>query len=188
MHFIDSLKRVRHCRIPVNSESNAKQLTMQSVAEHSFSLSHLAMLFGQRHKLKESVQLRLIQLALVHDDHKAVSGQPLTNNLFRSEYEHRKKLSIQMIRDRSGEDGKFIRRLWRQYAKGKDEAVLLLRQLHELDLCYQAYTHYQRGELDGSFENILLAARQQIKDPRILPELDQLSRAYKRQSKARTIA
>lgn len=156
----------------------------ESVAEHSFRLALMAMVFGERKKLDVN---KVVKMAIIHDLPEAICGDVATtpndekNLELQKEKHKREEQALEKVL--AGLEGKIkeeIWKLWQEYEKKESEEAKLVFELDRLEGIFQAREYEDRknfkvtleefyefgnvrlraGELKAVFE-ILMSERQQ---------------------------
>ncbi len=132
----------------------------ESVADHSYRLALMAMLFGPRLGLNVEKMLRL---ALVHDLAEARLGD-LTpaQGIPREEKQRREAIAFsEVVGDLP--EGPALYDLWREYDAGATPEAQALRQLDKLELALQALEYERETGLD--LDEFWNSARAALSDP-----------------------
>ena len=145
----------------------------ESVAEHSYGVSMLAMLLSDDfpHKID---QHKLLQLALLHDVGEVNAGDITPADGVASEEKHRReRTGIESVFGRLAERQHWIS-LWEEYSAETSPEASLVRELDRLEMAIQAIA-YHRSE-GTQIQEFLASAAAEIESPPIRRLLDEISR------------
>src|SRR5579884_3285114 len=112
----------------------------ESVADHSFRLALMALLFGSRLGLNVE---KMVHMALIHDLAEARTGDLTPGDRVTStEKQERERVAFGQIVERLPE-GSALDDLWREYESGASREARIVRQLDKLEMALQAL-EYER--------------------------------------------
>lgn len=147
----------------------AKIKNPESVAEHSFRMTIMAMFLAKKLKCSQN---KLIKLCLLHDVAEAICGDLVLDyseyfqeqkkrriykkiGITKKEKERMEKKSIKKLCKMPGQrEGKELEGIWKEFAEGKTREARMARQLDKLEMLLQA-TEYKR---EKKFSNHLFNA------------------------------
>lgn len=130
----------------------------ESVAEHTYRVAIMAMLFAPEHNLD---QLKLIKMALIHDlgevfigDIKWETGKKIVGQ--QKEKHRDEKKAIKEMFKRNIDYQEFVK-LWKEFNDQKTEEAKLLKEIDKLEMAAQAYEYEKNGhdkeKLDEFWDN-----------------------------------
>ncbi len=158
----------------------------ESVADHSFRLALMALLFGARLGLNVE---KMIHLALIHDLAESRTGD-LTpvDRVTPTEKQERERVAFGQIVERLPE-GPALDDLWREYESGASREARIVRQLDKLEMALQALEyerHYGRHleklrpgprlrtSMEGWADQFWSSARAALSEPLLIEFYDEL--------------
>lgn len=127
----------------------------ESVSDHSFRVSFMAMLIAQEY---DCDQLKLIKMALVHDVGESIAGDDVLNigtqQVASKEDKHAKeKAAMQEI---FGANFSEYYKLWAEFEAQETREAIILKQIDKLEMMLQALEYERAGypadELDEFWE------------------------------------
>jgi 5'-deoxynucleotidase YfbR-like HD superfamily hydrolase len=107
----------------------------ESVADHSYRLSVLVMLFSEKLSLNTS---KLLKMALIHDLVEAETGDILSHE--KNGFEEEKEIALELF---SGVPEFYS--LWEEFEKGETEEAIVLKQLDKLEMIIQSLEYKKEG-------------------------------------------
>jgi len=123
----------------------------ESVADHSFRLALMAMVFADEEGLDAG---RAVKLALVHDLPEAVCGDAVAMpgdeerpERRREKFEREQKALEQLLERLGGRAALEIRTLWGEFEERKTGEAILVYELDRLEAIFQAKEYAERQEL-----------------------------------------
>ncbi len=158
----------------------------ESVADHSFRLALMALLFGSRLGLNVE---KMVHLALIHDLAEARTGD-LTpaDRVTSSEKRERERVAFGQIVEKLPE-GLVLDDLWREYESEASPEARIVRQLDKLEMALQAleyerlYGRYleklrprtrRRASVEGWADQFWSSARAALSEPLLIEFYDEL--------------
>jgi putative hydrolases of HD superfamily len=148
---------------------------IESVADHSFALSLLCLLEGERRSYNVE---RLLKLALLHDLEEAITGdltpqdkESREKNVVRAE-----KISAreQLLSYFPEENQRAYRELWSELENEKSKEAQLVHELDRLEMALQA-NEYAKGGIEATkLKEFYESSRAAIKDPKLKRLLDEI--------------
>lgn len=162
VNFFEMSGRLK--RIPRSGWVNVGIDSPESVADHTFRTAILCMIFSDLESLDE---LKMLQMALIHDLPEAITGDltpsERTSMAKKREEEAMKKLLCLLPERQRVKYGN----VWREYEECKTAEAKAVRQLEKLEMALQA-KEYERAELTKeSLERFFKSAEKAIVSPTI---------------------
>ncbi len=147
----------------------------ESVADHSYSVAVMAMLFGDNAKMDTC---KMIRMALLHDIAESITGD-LTPEMTSPENKLAlEKAAIEKIIHTLPEPLRIkYRALWDEYSAQKSAESVLVHEVDKLDMALQASTYAKEGT--SSFENLKIffdSAKKSINNQEIKSMFDLFSK------------
>lgn len=134
LHYVGKLKRVKRTGWVVQGVKNS-----ESVAEHSYRVSVLAMLLAKKFDLDEN---KIIKMALIHDLSEGVSGDIVlekglkkitpAEEKFKREEKAIKKIFLKL------DEGDEYYKLWTDYVNQSSKEAKFLKQIDKIEMVIQA--------------------------------------------------
>jgi len=136
----------------------------ESVADHVFRTTFLAMVYGD---LKGLDSEKMMRMALLHDLPEIITGdlrpEEKTAKLREEEYEAMKKILSYLPR---GLRDSYMK-TWREFEEGTSQEAKLVRELDKLEMAMQALEYQQEGYKKERLEEFLIYAKAHIKNPEV---------------------
>jgi len=145
-HLVERLKLERR-----KGWANRGMKQAESVADHSFRLVLMAMVFAERQGLDAG---KAVNMALVHDLPEAVVGDIVANpgdednvELCRAKHEREERALEEILANLDGKAAEKIRALWQEFEKRESKEASLVYELDRLEAIFQAQEYANRQEL-----------------------------------------
>lgn len=140
----------------------------ESVAEHSFRLALLAMVFAERKGLDVC---KAVKLALVHDLPEAVCGDVASRvkeemeAVSNGEKKAREEKALgELVKGLSEGLAGEIKELWLEFEEGKSAEAVLVRELDRLEAIFQAQEYEKKGNFKVALQEFYDYADARVKD------------------------
>jgi len=149
----------------------------ESVAEHSFMLALMAMLFAEKEKLNVN---KAVQMALVHDLPEALCGdiasrakeeQQQCSN--KEKHEREEKALKEILKNLDSKTAKKILSLWHEFEQRKSREAKLVYELDRLEAIFQAVEYERKGNFTVSLQEFYDFADARLKN-KLLREMFEL--------------
>ncbi len=143
----------------------------ESVAEHSFMLALMAMLFAEGEKLNVC---KAVKMALVHDLPEAICGdiasrgkeeQQQCSN--REKHEREEKALKEILRSLDSKTAKKILSLWHEFEQRKSREAKLVYELDRLEAIFQAIEYECKGNFTVSLQEFFDYADARLRNKRL---------------------
>jgi putative hydrolase of HD superfamily len=145
----------------------------ESVADHSYRVALMAMVYSDLRKLDAGKAMRM---ALLHDLPEALVGDSIPGE--RTPPEKRRLESAAMsdiLKDLPPELSERYHSVWHELEEGKSAEAKLVKELDKVELAIQA-DEYRKGNPTPVFEEFIRSARSRVDDPELLSIIDSLAR------------
>ncbi len=136
----------------------------ESVADHTYRTAIFCMIYADKKSLD---QLKLLQMALIHDLPEAITGD-LTPANKRADSEKKENIAITQILNYfpKRQKEKYLR-IWKEYKDGKTREAKAVRQLEKLEMALQA-KEYEKAKLTKqSLKRFIESAEDAITNPEL---------------------
>ena len=150
----------------------------ESVADHSFRLALMAMVFAKRQKLDVG---KAVKMAIVHDLPEAICGdvasrineadQKISN---KEKQENEIKALEEMLGFLDKELAEEIRELWHEFELKKSPEARLVYELDRLEAVFQAHEYEQRGNFKVSLKEFSDYMEDRLGNPELLKAFELL--------------
>lgn len=151
----------------------------ESVAEHSYRLSLLAMILAEESGVN---QLKLIKMALVHDLAEGIVGDIVLekgSKQISSPEEKFKKESGAMKKIFSNlKEGEEYYNLWLEYEKQESKEAKLLKQLDKIEMVMQAL-EYEKEHDPKKLDEFWVNTKKYLKDEHLITLFNKLNKLRK---------
>ncbi len=167
--FLEKVNRLKEIRRSGWVERGVKEA--ETVAEHSFTMSLIALVLGLKRK---DIDLdRLLKMILVHDLPEAVTGDLIAKeywngghmpkgDIYRLEQKEMKRISEELGLPE-------LLELWEEFEEGKTKEARLARSIDKFEMIHQALEYKKTGNykkgIDGFWDEKNLSY---LKDPELL--------------------
>lgn len=128
----------------------------ESVADHSFRLALLALVFAERQKLDVN---RCVLMALLHDlpeilvgDVATMPGDEDNAGLQREKHRREEKAMKEIAGKLDGESGEQMMQLWQEFEKRESKEAVLVYELDRLEAIFQAQEYAGRQQLKARLQ------------------------------------
>jgi len=162
-HLVEKLKQEKRQGWLVKGVKEA-----ESVADHSFRLALMAMVFAKRQGLNES---KAVKMALVHDLPEAICGDVanrVKEELQQIPNKEKQEREIRALEEMLGflEQGlaKEVRELWMEFEFKKSPEARLVFELDRLEAIFQAREYESRGNFEVSLQEFFDYANGRLKN------------------------
>jgi len=144
----------------------------ESVAEHCFAMSAIAMVLSDQKKLDTH---KVLKMALLHDLAEALVGDITPEQMPRSKKKSLEDAAMKTILQTldSTLRGSYWR-IWQEYQEQKTKESVFLHQIDKLEMALQAKVYHVRGHSESQIRPFLTTAKRGIKDAslaRFVPKL-----------------
>jgi putative hydrolase of HD superfamily len=162
-HLVENLKKEKRRGWLDRGVGNA-----ESVADHSFRLALMAMVFSKRQNLDVC---KAVKMAIVHDLPEAICGDVATRikeelqQMPNKEKEAREEMAMQeMLLHLYEKNAREIRQLWNEFNARKTKEARLLYELDRLEAILQAAEYEKRGDFKASLQEFFDYANGRLKN------------------------
>lgn len=143
----------------------------ESVADHSFRLALMAMVFAERQNLDVC---KAVKIALVHDLPEAIVGDQISRpgddankELRQRKHEREEKALRKMVQSFGKGLGNEIFSLWEEFEEKKSEEATLVFELDRLEACFQAEEYVKKGLIKARAKTFFDYANSRLKNPEL---------------------
>jgi len=145
----------------------------ESVADHSFRTSFIALILGTMLELNVE---KLLKMSLLHDLPEIITGDitPHCGIPVTEKYE-KEKIAIKKFNDIFPDNNSSIVDLWEEYESRNSPEARLLKNIDKLEMAIQAF-EYQKQYPEIDLEEFINNAKMNINDPTILSIFKALTR------------
>jgi putative hydrolase of HD superfamily len=155
----------------------------ESVAEHSFRLAVMAMVFAKEFGLDE---LKCLKLALVHDLPESFAGDTVTRHREQDQkisnkkkFEKEKNGLLELVKGLGKKDAKEIKSLWFEFEEGKTKEARLVKQLDRLELALQALEYEKARRFKKLPDEFFVYTRERVSDKNLLKLYEEILKQRK---------
>ncbi len=177
MEFLELVNRLKEIRRSGWVERGVKEA--ETVAEHSFTMSLLALVLGLKRK---DIDLdRLLKMILVHDLPEAVTGDLIAKEYWNGGHMPKKDIykleQKEMKKISEGVGLPELLELWEEFERGGTKEAVLARSIDKFEMIHQALEYKKVGnykkEIEGFWDRKNLGY---LKDPELLALAKELIR------------
>jgi len=144
----------------------------ESVADHTYGLAMLSMLFGDYKDLDTEKCLRM---AILHDLAEVITGDllPGENNNKRNDEDRAMKKLLKIL---PGSISKKYLQIWEEFKIGKSKEAKLVHELDKLEMVAQALRYSREGVKKETLQIFVKGAKGKIKDDDLIKLYNELAR------------
>ena len=145
----------------------------ESVADHSFRTSIMALLLADKLKLDNN---KCVQMALIHDISESLAGDITPHDKITEDEKHNleKKAIQSLFKDVNGNN---IMELWNEYEEKKSPEAKFIYELDKIEMLLQAFEYEQKyKDEDIDLSEFWTYVEERVKEPKILEILNILKR------------
>jgi putative hydrolase of HD superfamily len=163
----------------------------ESVADHSYRLGMMVIIFGQKFKVDQE---KALKMALVHDLPEAVCGDIASRMKEEDQlYSNKEKLAIEKkalqkllknLKDKKL--AKEIFSLWQEFEAGKTKEAKLLRQLDRLECLFQTFEYEKQGRNGMNLQEFYDFAEERVFDEELMGLMAKIKKKRKKLKKKKT--
>lgn len=136
----------------------------ESVAEHSFGVALLSMLFAQTRPSGIDA-LKTIKMALLHDFGEIYTGDFTPQDAFPLDEKHELEYQSVLSVFRHWPDGADLIAIWEEFERGETGEARLVRQADRLEMAFQALIYDRQNLVDPA--SFLSSASRALEDPEL---------------------
>lgn len=142
----------------------------ESVADHSFGVAVMAMVFSD---LGDLDTRKILSMALLHDLAESITGDFMPNEI--------PKNAKQIVEDQAMADmfsklppslADKYSSLWQEYVTGQSKEAILIHEVDKLEMAIQAAKYFGEGFSREKLQEFIDSSRREIKSKELLAVLD----------------
>lgn len=166
LHKVGKLKELKRTGWVLRKVPNP-----ESVADHSFRTSIMALLLSDKSNLDKN---KCVQMALIHDLSESIAGDITPHEKISEEekYEIEKKAIESLFKE---VDGKNIIELWEEYEKCESPEAKFVNELDKMEMLIQSFEYKQKYK-DLDLSEFLPYVEKRIKNPQLIKIIEILKR------------
>ncbi|MCE9617914.1 MAG: HD domain-containing protein [Nitrosarchaeum sp.] len=138
----------------------------ESVADHTFSMAMIGMIFSD---LENYNTEKILKIILLHDLAESITGDMIPEQISKEEkiiLENR--VIKKILNDLPSVLQKQYSILWEEYQSNKSKEARIVHQLDRLEMALQAKIYSNEGYSKEKLNSFFNSARNEIKDPKLL--------------------
>ena len=157
----------------------------ESVADHSFRLALMVMVFGRKFKLDQE---KALKMALVHDLPEAVCGDIASRMKEEDQlYSNKEKMAIEkkalqkMLKNLKDKRlSQEIFDLWLEFEEGESKEAKALRQLDRLECLFQTFEYEKEGRNGVNLQEFYDFAEEHVFDQELMGLIEKIKEKRKK--------
>ncbi|MDE1762731.1 MAG: HD domain-containing protein [Thaumarchaeota archaeon] len=168
-YIVSELKKIQR----KGWKEKAGVLHPESVADHSYGVATMAMIFSDSASMNTE---KILKMALLHDLAESITGDFIPGEISK---ENKKTIENQVM-------GEILSKLppslaskydsiWKEYAACTSQESVLLHEIDKLEMAIQATRYSSEGFSKENLQEFTDAARKEIRSKELLAVLDTLS-------------
>jgi len=147
-------------------------LTPESVADHSYNMTVMAMVLSDLRKFNTE---KILRMALLHDIAESVTGDFSPEEISKKD---KKKLEnnamLDILSKLPSKLASNYTRIWKEYQSGNSKEAVLVHEIDRLEMALQAQKYRGEGYSKESLEVFFSTAKKEIKSKEVLAILDKI--------------
>jgi putative hydrolase of HD superfamily len=145
----------------------------ESVADHSFSVAVMAMVFSDLKKLDTQ---KMLKMALLHDLSESITGDFTPEEISKKNKKEIENQTMNEILSRLPlEISNQYASIWNEFQQGTSKESVLMHEIDRLEMAMQALKYNAEGYPKKKLALFFESARKDIKSKEILEILDEIS-------------
>ncbi len=142
----------------------------ESVADHSYSVALMAMIFSDIYNLDTE---KMIKMALLHDLAESVTGDFMPEEISKENKRTVENQTMEEILSKLPPDlAKKYNLLWVEYVESKSRESILLHEIDKFEMAIQATKYFGEGFSKEKLQEFIDSSRKEIKSKELLAILD----------------
>jgi putative hydrolase of HD superfamily len=144
----------------------------ESVADHTFSMAMMGMIFAD---LENYDTEKILKIILLHDLAESITGDMVPGKISKD-----KKTAIEneaikkILEDLPISLQKQYTVLWEEYQANNSKEAKIVHQIDKLEMALQAKIYFNEGHPRKKLESFFKSAKNEINDPKILQLLEKI--------------
>ena len=146
----------------------------ESVADHTFSMSILAMVFADMEKLDTQ---KVLKMSLLHDIAESITGDLTPDEIIKSEKIDLENKTVNKILSNLPQDlANNYHEIWKEYNENSTKEAKLVHDVDKLEMMIQGLRYMDDGIKKEKLEPFINSAKSQINSKQLKEILDRLLR------------
>ena len=144
----------------------------ESVADHSFSVAVMAMVFSDLKKLDTQ---KMLKMALLHDLSESITGDFTPEEISKNDKKEIENQTMNEILSRlPSELANEYAKIWNEFQEGTSKESILMHEIDRLEMAMQALKYNAEGYPKEKLALFFESARKDVKNKEILDILDEI--------------
>ncbi len=145
----------------------------ESVADHSYSVTVMAMILSDFKKLDTQ---KILKMSLLHDLAESIIGDFTPGEISKKDKIEIENEAMTKILSKlpSNLTNKY-NEIWKEFQNQKSKEAILLHEIDRLEMALQAFKYGSEGYPQDKLEVFFLSAKKKIKSKEVLEILDEIS-------------
>jgi len=145
----------------------------ESVADHSFNVAIMAMIFSDLQKLDTQ---KMLKMALLHDLSESITGDFIPEEISKTNKKEMENQTMNEILSRlPSEISNEYANIWNEFQEGTSKESALMHEIDRLEMAIQALKYIAEGHPKEKLAQFFESARRDIKSKEVLEILDEIS-------------
>ena len=138
----------------------------ESVADHTFSMAMMGMIFSDSENYNTE---KILKIILLHDLAESITGDMTPEQIPKEEkITLENKMMGKILRDLPSTLQKQYNMLWDEYQSNNSNEAKIVHQIDRLEMALQAKIYSNEGHSKEKLHTFFNSARNEIKDPKLL--------------------
>ena len=147
-------------------------LTPESVADHSYNTTVMAMVLSD---LKEFDTEKILRMALLHDMAESITGDFTPEAISKKDKRKMENNAMQDILTKlPSKLASNYTKIWKEYQNGNSKEAILVHEIDRLEMALQARKYSDDGYPKEKLEMFFSTAKKEIKSKEVLAILDKI--------------
>ena len=161
-------------KIPRQGWKNKLGMTNpESVADHCFSMSVIAMVLSDLQNLDTT---KVLKMSLIHDLAESITGDLTTDKISKKEKEKLENKTMKKIFNNLPDIlAEEYLSIWNEYQKRQTNEAVFLHEVDKLEMAFQANVYAKEGIQKQTLQPFFDTAKNEIKNKRLMRILSKLS-------------
>jgi putative hydrolase of HD superfamily len=148
----------------------------ESVADHTYSLAIMGMVFSDLENFNTE---KILKIILLHDLAESVVGDMTPDQISKNKKTKLENKAIKKIlRKLPPSIQKQYAILWEEYQSNSSEEVKIIHQLDKLEMALQAKIYFNEGHSNEKLSSFLKSAKDEITNPKLLKLFIKISKQH----------
>lgn len=150
----------------------------ESIADHSFRVSVMTLIFASRLKLNKE---KALKMALIHDLCETYSGDLIEGKISkRKKFDSEKKGMKKILSELNKKERSELMHLWNEFMEEKNREAKIVREIDRLEMAFSA-VEYEKEQKKGKklIDSFIPLVEKRLKEKELIVLLEELKKESK---------